>query len=106
MKEEIEELEVEELDVETKPEKIEIVEHVESKFDDIKPRTEMAEMSKEEKEEIKREVLDNYNPKETNKSSEEKPPAKKTSLFKILLILTLILIVGVIVFTKIILPAM
>ena len=38
-------------------EKIEIEEKKESKFDDLKPRTELAEMTKEEKEEIKREVL-------------------------------------------------
>ena len=33
-------------------EKIEVVEHTESKFDDLKPRTEMADLSKEEKKEI------------------------------------------------------
>ena len=44
-KEEVETLE--EDAVKEQPEKIEMVEHVESKYDDLKPRTEMADMSKE-----------------------------------------------------------
>lgn len=38
--------------IEEKSAKIEIVEHTESKYDDLKPRTELVEITKEEKEMI------------------------------------------------------
>lgn len=75
---EIEELEVEELDVdenkekEEKQDKVEIVEHVESKYDDLKPRTEMADLSKEEKKEIKEKVIKGFERKEKKSESKEK----------------------------------
>lgn len=48
-------------------EKIEIVEHVESKYDNVVPRTEMGEMSKQEKAEIRSKVL-GENPPNTNQT--------------------------------------
>ncbi len=52
MEEEKVEVLEEETPVKEQPEKIEIVEHVESKYDGVQPRTEMAELTKEEKKEI------------------------------------------------------
>ena len=52
MEEEKVEVLEEEPPVKEQPEKIEIVEHVESKYDGVQPRTEMAELTKEEKKEI------------------------------------------------------
>ena len=43
---------LEEVSTEEKSENIEIVEHTESKFDDLKPRTEMGKITEEEKKEI------------------------------------------------------
>ena len=60
MKEEIEQLEDTPVMVNNnaaETEKIEIVEHVESKYDNVVPRTEMGEMSKQEKAEIRSKVL-------------------------------------------------
>ena len=50
--------EIEILDDTKKQEKIEIVEHVESKYDNLTPRTEMAEMTKEEQKEIREKVVE------------------------------------------------
>ena len=44
---------MEEKEIETlEEEKVEIVDHVESKYDDLKPRTEMVEITREEKQEL------------------------------------------------------
>ena len=80
--------------IEEKPEKIEIVEHKESKYDDLKPRTEMAEMSEEEKEKIRAEVLE----KETKIEEQEKvkldKPSKGSNPLKTIAIIMLILVIG------------
>ena len=91
---EVEQLEdVEEL--EAKEEQIVIEEEHHSKFDNLTPRTEMAEMSKTEKEEIKAEVL-GIEPKPVREQEEVKldKPSKSSNLIKTLAILILVLAVG------------
>ncbi len=84
-------------------EKIEIVEHVESKYDNVVPRTEMGEMSKQEKEEIRSKVLgevptdtstgvnSEVNTAATNQEQLEKPNGN--SLGKTLAIILAIIVV-------------
>ena len=86
--EQLEEVETLEEKVEdTQPEQIVIEEEHHSKYDDVKPRTEMAEMSKEEKEEIKAEVL-GIEPKPVKEEQGEKisKPSKKPNILLLLLI--------------------
>ena len=93
---EVEQLEeVETLEEEVKePEQIIIEEEHESKFDDIKPRTEMAEMSKEEKEELKAEVL-GIEPEQVEAKEEEKlkKPSKGPNILLLLLIAVVLAVV-------------
>ena len=94
--EQLEEVETLEEEVKEQPEQIIIEEEHESKFDDVKPRTEMAEMSKEEKAELKAEVL-GIESKPVEEKVEEKinKPSKGPN---ILLLLLIAIVLGVIVF--------
>ena len=92
----MEEKEIETLN-EEKQEKIEIVEHVESKYDDLKPRTEMADFSKEERHELKEKVLEEK--KEEVVSDITEKSKKKPNKFVSILICVLITIL---IFTAII----
>lgn len=101
-KEEMEVLE-EEVVVEKQPEKIEIVEHVESKYDDIKPRTEMSELSKEEKEEILKASAETEQKSEMN-NMQDKPINEKKSSMTPVLIVVLLIFVGIVGFFWVIWP--
>lgn len=93
--EQLEEVETLEEKVEdTQPEQIVIEEEHHSKYDDVKPRTEMAEMSKEEKEEIKAEVL-GIEPKPVKKEPVEKisKPSKKPNILLLLLIAVVLAVI-------------
>ena len=79
---------VEELD---STQKIEKVENVPSQFDNIKSRTEMAEMSKEEINSIKEHIKD-----EQKEESQFIEPTKQTNTKSILFLLLIVLIVAVV----------
>ena len=90
-----EETEVLEENVEKQPEKIEIVEHVESKYDDIQPRTEMSNLTKEEKQEILKAGAEEEKKSEIN-NMQEKQPNNKQSSAKPILIVLLIIFLGIV----------
>ena len=77
-----------------KPEKIEIVEHVESKYDGIQPRTEMSVITKEEKQEILKASAENEKKSEMNNMQEEQSNNKQSSA-KPIIITVLIIFLGV-----------
>ena len=80
---------VEELD---STQKIEKVENVPSQFDNIKSRTEMAEMSKEEINSIKEHIKEEHK----NEESQFIEPTKQTNVKSILFLLLIVLIVAVV----------
>lgn len=88
--EEKEEMEIlDEEEVEKQLEKIEIVEHVESKYDDIKPRTERSELSKEEKKEILEKANNNDKVSEENNMNEKPINTEKKRGFSIILVIVI-----------------
>ena len=89
--EQLEEVETLEEEVEdAQPEQIVIEEEHHSKYDDVKPRTEMAEMSKQEQENIKEKVLGidpkTVKEKETKKEEKLAKPSKKPNILLLLLV--------------------
>ena len=88
----------------TNPEKIEVVEHVESKFDDLQPRTEMSTITPEEKQEI---LQANPTPEQKSETSnmQEQPVNKKKSSATPVLIVLLVIFGGIIGFFWVMWPS-
>ncbi len=88
----------------TNPEKIEVVEHVESKFDNLQPRTEMSTITPEEKQEI---LQANPTPEQKSETSnmQEQPVNKKKSSATPVLIVLLVIFGGIIGFFWVMWPS-